>query len=52
MLAKDIQDRKADIGQLMEEALQNIRTVKAFSTEAFELNRLIKVNADTYDIEK
>mmetsp|Transcript_13100 Transcript_13100/g.20336 ORF Transcript_13100/g.20336 Transcript_13100/m.20336 type:complete len:259 (+) Transcript_13100:488-1264(+) len=38
------QKRKAELNQITEEALTNLRTVKAFSTEAFEHEKFLATN--------
>jgi len=51
-LAKEVQDQKAEMGSISEEAIACIRTVKAFSTETFETSRYAKRNAATYQLGK
>jgi ABC-type multidrug transport system fused ATPase/permease subunit len=51
-LAKTIQDKKAIIGNVCEESMSNIRTVKAFSTEDFEFKKLVKANDGAYQAGK
>lgn len=43
-IARRVQDQKAEMSANSEEAISCIRTVKAFSTEAFELRRYKKAN--------
>lgn len=38
-LSKVVQDVKAEIGQVSEEAISNIRTVKAFANEITEIKK-------------
>lgn len=38
-LSKELQEAKAKLGQVSEEAISNVRTVKAFACENSELNR-------------
>jgi ABC-type multidrug transport system fused ATPase/permease subunit len=44
----EIQKKKAELNQVTEEALSNIRTVKAFATEKTEMARFGVRNEDTY----
>lgn len=41
-LAKQTQEKKSDLGQVAEEALSNVRTVKAFACEPEEIKKYIK----------
>lgn len=38
-ISKEVQDQKAILGTIAEEAISNIRTVKAFSTEKSESDK-------------
>ena len=51
-LSKQVQDQKAEMGSISEEAIACIRTVKAFSTETFETSRYAKRNAEAYRLGK
>lgn len=44
--AKETQEKKSELGQVAEEALQNIRTVKAFACESYEENKFSKKNEE------
>lgn len=45
-LSKALQEAKAKLGQISEEAISNIRTVKAFACESEELSRFDVANLD------
>jgi len=49
-LAKELQQKKADLGQVAEEALANVRTVKAFSCEGFEAKKHLSKNEEVYEV--
>ena len=51
-LAKDVQDKKAILGEISEEAMSNIRTVKAFANEKQEADKFRVVNKECYNIGK
>ena len=48
-LGKEIQDAKAEIGEVSEEAISNIRTVKAFANEFNEIEKFRVKNDKTFD---
>jgi len=48
-ISKKVQDAKAGMGSISEEAISCIRTVKAFSTEEFEAKRYKKMNQEAYE---
>lgn len=47
-LGKEIQDAKAEIGEVSEEAMSNIRTVKAFANEFNEIEKFRAKNEKAY----
>lgn len=47
-LQKAIQDKKGELGQVEEEAISNLRTVKAFACEKYELRKFEKKNQEAY----
>lgn len=47
-LGKEIQDAKAEVGEVSEEAMSNIRTVKAFANEFNEIEKFRVKNDKTY----
>ena len=51
-ISKEVQDQKAEMGSISEEAISCIRTVKAFSTEKFETDRYKKKNAEAFRLGK
>ena len=51
-ITKKVQDQKAEMSANSEEAISCIRTVKAFSTESFELTRYKKSNAKAFELGK
>lgn len=51
-LTKEIQDNKAKMSNVADEAFGNIRTVKAFSNEEDETSKFNTHNTDVYDIAK
>lgn len=50
VLSKELQDKKSELGQASEEAISNIRTVKAFASEKHENKKFAKLNQEVYDI--
>lgn len=49
-LSKDLQDKKSELGQVSEEAISNIRTVKAFASERQESKKFEDLNHQVYDL--
>lgn len=47
--AEEVQTKKGELGQIAEEAITNVRTVKAFSTEAFEIKKHMDKNQEVFD---
>lgn len=50
VLSKRTQQKKAELGQVAEEAISNIRTVKAFACEQHEMDKFISKNHEAYKI--
>ena len=51
-LSKVVQDVKAEIGQVSEEAISNIRTVKAFANEIAEIKKFKTKNDKAFELGK
>jgi len=49
-LSRETQDKLAVLGQISEEAISNVRTVKAFANEANEIEKFRKANLEVYAI--
>lgn len=49
-LAKQLQDKKSELGSIAEESISNVRTVKAFANELAEIKKYETINKDCYDI--
>lgn len=50
MLSKELQEKKSELGQASEEAISNVRTVKAFASEKYEMEKFRKLNAEVYEV--
>jgi len=51
-LEEKVQEKKAEMSQIAEEAFSNARTVKAFACEGYEIKRYVEKNKEAYDIAK
>ena len=47
-ISKDTQEKKSQLGQVAEESMQNIRTVKAFACEHSEMKKFSNANEDVF----
>ena len=49
-LSKELQEKKAELGQASEEAISNVRTVKAFACEKTEIEKFRALNQEVYSL--
>lgn len=49
-LTKEQQQKKAELGQIAEEAISNMRTVKAFACESHEVQKFSAKNKECYNV--
>lgn len=49
-LSKKLQDKKSELAQASEEAISNIRTVKAFASEKQETKKFEEINKEVYEL--